>query len=310
MEETYQLIEGSPTLHDLDAEIGFLWCPLGYSERLNEPGILVSRLDDGSYDVRLGIGLDSPVRFAIRDLEWSWMDMVMDETVELTFPDDMALNDWIASETTATGAAWARCFNPYCGPDEKTLNTSEIIDTLKRFESPSYLVRGPIENIESLPVGYYWSPDAVDPDPSYNGYLLNVFAGFDGHGFPAKSFELFGGVTLNDVPSFGCDDGWDGSCLTASPPASSPMTWIPSNRSSRAVPPGSSAFPLTAQRRPRVSMMWSRQYRHIGQTPKGHSGSQSPGVSQSACSRARGPRRQRPPAVPISALGPISRRTI
>lgn len=27
-------------------------------------------------------------------------------------------------------------------------------------------------------------------------------------------------------------------------------------------------------------------------------------------SRARGPRRQRPPAVPISALGPISRRTI
>ena len=55
--------------------------------------------------------------------------------------------------------------------------------------------------------------DAVDPDPSYNGYLLNVFAGFDGHGFPAKSFELFGGVTLNDVPSFGFDDGWDGSCL-------------------------------------------------------------------------------------------------
>lgn len=41
MEETYQLIEGSPTLHDLDAENGFLWCPLGYSERLNEPGILV-----------------------------------------------------------------------------------------------------------------------------------------------------------------------------------------------------------------------------------------------------------------------------
>ena len=191
MEETYQLIEGSPTLRDLDAENGFLWCPLGYSGRLNEPGILVSRLNDGSYDVRLGIGLDSPVRFAIRDLEWSWMDMVMDETVELTFPDDMALNDWIASETTATGAAWARCFNPYCGPDEKTLNTSEIIDTLKRFESPSYLVRGPIEKIESLPVGYYWSPDAVDPDPSYNGYLLNVFAGFDGHGFPAKSFELF-----------------------------------------------------------------------------------------------------------------------
>ena len=210
MEETYQLIEGSPTLRDLDAENGFLWCPLGYSGRLNEPGILVSRLNDGSYDVRLGIGLDSPVRFAIRDLEWSWMDMVMDETVELTFPDDMALNDWIASETTATGAAWARCFNPYCGPDEKTLNTSEIIDTLKRFESPSYLVRGPIEKIESLPVGYYWSPDAVDPDPSYNGYLLNVFAGFDGHGFPAKSFELFGGVTLNDVPSFGFDDGWDG----------------------------------------------------------------------------------------------------
>lgn len=29
MEETYQLTEGSPTLHDLDAENGFLWCPLG-----------------------------------------------------------------------------------------------------------------------------------------------------------------------------------------------------------------------------------------------------------------------------------------
>lgn len=40
-----------------------------------------------------------------------------------------------------------------------------------------------------------------------------MFAGFDGHGFPAKSFELFGGVTLNDVPSFGFDDGWDGSRL-------------------------------------------------------------------------------------------------
>lgn len=26
MEETYQLIEGSPTLRDLDAENGFLWC--------------------------------------------------------------------------------------------------------------------------------------------------------------------------------------------------------------------------------------------------------------------------------------------
>ncbi|MFR9154862.1 MAG: hypothetical protein ACLVJ1_04655 [Oscillospiraceae bacterium] len=93
------------------------------------------------------------------------------------------------------------------------MNTSEIIDTLRRFESPSYIVRGPIEDIESLPVGYYWCPDALDPDPSYNGYLLNVFAGFDGRGLPGKFFELFGGVTLNDVPSFGFDDGWDGSCL-------------------------------------------------------------------------------------------------
>lgn len=213
MEETYQLIEGSPTLRDLDAENGFLWCPFGHSGRQNEPGILISRLDDGSYDVRLGTGFDSPIRFAIRDLEWSWMDMAMEETVELTFADDMALNDWIASETTATGAAWARCFNPYCGPDEKTLNTSEIIDTLRRFESPSYIVRGPIEDIESLPVGYYWCPDALDPDPSYNGYLLNVFVGFTFGGAPGKFFELFGGVTLNDVPSFGFDDGWDGSCL-------------------------------------------------------------------------------------------------
>lgn len=30
MEETYQLIEGSPTLRDLDAENGFLWCPFGH----------------------------------------------------------------------------------------------------------------------------------------------------------------------------------------------------------------------------------------------------------------------------------------
>lgn len=176
MEETYQLIEGSPTLRDLDAENGFLWCPFGHSGRQNEPGILISRLDDGSYDVRLGTGFDSPERFATGDPDWSWMDLSVASTVELTFADDMALNDWIASETTATGAAWARCFNPYCGPDEKTLNTSEIIDTLRRFESPSYIVRGPIEDIESLPVGYYWCPDALDPDPSYNGYLLNVSA--------------------------------------------------------------------------------------------------------------------------------------
>ena len=40
MEETYQIIEGTPTLHDLDAENGFLWCPFGYSGRQNEPGIL------------------------------------------------------------------------------------------------------------------------------------------------------------------------------------------------------------------------------------------------------------------------------
>lgn len=69
MEETYQLIEGSPTLRDLDAENGFLWCPFGHSGRQNEPGTLISRLDDGSYDVRLGTGFDSPIRFAIRDLE-------------------------------------------------------------------------------------------------------------------------------------------------------------------------------------------------------------------------------------------------
>lgn len=64
MEETYQLIEGSPTLRDLDAENGFLWCPFGCIERQNDPGILISRLDDGSYDVRLGIGFDGPERFA------------------------------------------------------------------------------------------------------------------------------------------------------------------------------------------------------------------------------------------------------
>lgn len=213
MEETYQLIEGSPTLRDLDAENGFLWCPFGYSGRQSDPGILISRLDDGSYDVRLGTGFDSPGRFAAGGPDWSWMDLSVASTVDTTFADDMALNDWIANETTATGAAWARCFNPGCGPDGETCDAKEITATLKRFESSSYIARGAIEDIESLPVGYYWSPDAVDPDPSYNGYLLNVFAGFDGHGLPAKSFELFGGVTLNDVPSFGFDDGWDGSCL-------------------------------------------------------------------------------------------------
>ena len=72
MEETYQLIEGSPTLRDLDAENGFLWCPFGHSGRQNEPGILISRLDDGSYDVRLGTGFDSPERFATGDPDWSW----------------------------------------------------------------------------------------------------------------------------------------------------------------------------------------------------------------------------------------------
>lgn len=178
MEETYQLIEGSPTLRDLDAENGFLWCPFGCIERQNDPGILISRLDDGSYDVRLGIGFDSPERFAAGGPDWSWMDMAMDFTVDLTFADDMALSDWIASETTATGAAWARCFNPGCGPDGETCDAKEITAALGRFESPSYIARGPIEDIESLPVGYYWCPDAVDPDPSYNGYLLNVFAGF------------------------------------------------------------------------------------------------------------------------------------
>ena len=75
MEETYQLIEGSPTLRDLDAENGFLWCPFGHSGRQNEPGILISRLDDGSYDVRLGTGFDSPERFATGDPDWSWMDL-------------------------------------------------------------------------------------------------------------------------------------------------------------------------------------------------------------------------------------------
>lgn len=213
MEETYQLIEGSPTLRDLDAENGFLWCPFGHSGRQNEPGILISRLDDGSYDVRLGTGFDSPERFAAGDPDWSWMDLSVASTVDATFADDMALSDWIASETTATGAAWARCFNPGCGPDGETCDAKEITAALKRFESPSYIARGAIEDIESLPVGYYWCPDAVDPDPSYNGYLLNVFAGFDGRGLPGKFFELFGGVTLNDVPSFGFDDGWDGSCL-------------------------------------------------------------------------------------------------
>lgn len=177
MEETYQLIEGSPTLRDLDAEDGFLWCPFGCIERQNDPGILISRLDDGSYDVRLGIGFDGPERFATEGSDWSWMDMAMDFTVDLTFADDMELSDWISSGTVATGAAWARCFNPDCGPAD-TLGVKEITAALKRFENPSYLARGPIADIEDLPLGYYWCPDAVDSDPSYNGYLLNVFSRF------------------------------------------------------------------------------------------------------------------------------------
>lgn len=44
MEETYQLIEGSPSLRDLDVENGFLWCPFGHSGRQNEPGILIRRV--------------------------------------------------------------------------------------------------------------------------------------------------------------------------------------------------------------------------------------------------------------------------
>lgn len=116
MKETYQLIEGSLTFRDLNAENGFLWCPFGCIERQNDPGILISRLDDGSYDVRLGIGLDDPERFATEGSDWSWMDMAMDFTVDLTFADDMELSDWISNETVATGAAWARCFNPDCGP--------------------------------------------------------------------------------------------------------------------------------------------------------------------------------------------------
>lgn len=212
MKETYQLIEGSLTFRDLDAENGFLWCPFGCTERQNDPGILISRLDDGSYDVRLGIGFDGPERFATEGSDRSWMDAAMDFTVDLTFADDMELNDWISSETVATGAAWARCFNPDCGPAD-TLGVKEITAALKRFESPSYLARGPIADIEDLPLGYYWCPDAVDSDPSYNGYLLNVFSRSGHGGFPCTAFELFGGVTLNDVPSFGFYDGWDGSCL-------------------------------------------------------------------------------------------------
>ena len=142
MEETYQLIEGSPTLRDLDAENGFLWCPFGCIERRYDRGILISRNDDRSYDVRLVIGFDGPERFAAGGSDWSWMDMAMDFTVDLAFADDMKLSDWISSETVATGAAWARCFNPDCGPAD-TLDVKEITAALKRFESPSYLARCP-----------------------------------------------------------------------------------------------------------------------------------------------------------------------
>lgn len=325
MEETYQLIEGSPTLRDLDAENGFLWCPFGHSGRQNEPGILISRLDDGSYDVRLGTGFDSPERFATGDPDWSWMDLSVASTVDATFADDMALSDWIASETTATGAAWARCFNPGCGPDGETCDAKEITAALKRFESPSYIARGAIEDIESLPVGYYWCPDAVDPDPSYNGYLLNVFAGFDGRGLPGKFFELFGGVTLNDVPSFGFDDGWDGSCLNRLDWFEDAVGMDPDGLSAGLVANDIESVkalvgncPAWIECAPSYSEKAARGVDDVVQAVKAYRANAirvdrkviSPGVSQSACSRARGPRRQIPQAGPMAAPGSISRRAI
>lgn len=108
MEETYQLIEGSPTLRDLDAENGFLWCPFGHSGRQNEPGILISRLDDGSYDVRLGTGFDSPERFATGDPDWSWMEC-------RTAPTDIPISSkvmrfdfalWLSCAFSGTAAAF------------------------------------------------------------------------------------------------------------------------------------------------------------------------------------------------------------
>ena len=149
MEETYQLIEGSPTLRDLDAENGFLWCPFGCIERRYDRGILISRNDDRSYDVRLGIGFDGPECFAAGGSDWSWMDMAMDFTVDLAFADDMELSDWISSETVATGAAWARCFNPDCGPAD-TLDVKEITAALKRFESLRISRAGPSPTSRTL----------------------------------------------------------------------------------------------------------------------------------------------------------------
>lgn len=185
-------------------------------------GAVKCMADGGDIYKYLGVG-DSLVRenvfskiAAITGVDYDavyglWLHHDEDECSRLVFLGD--------HPDCAVDRDWREQFDEVVSPseqvryDEKTLNTSEIIDTLRRFESPSYIVRGPIEDIESLPVGYYWCPDALDPDPSYNGYLLNVFAGFDGRGLPGKFFELFGGVTLNDVPSFGFDDGWDGSCL-------------------------------------------------------------------------------------------------
>lgn len=270
MEETYQLIEGSPTLRDLDAENGFLWCPFGHSGRQNEPGILISRLDDGSYDVRLGTGFDSPERFATGDPDWSWMDLSVASTVDATFADDMALSDWIASETTATGAAWARCFNPGCGPDGETCDAKEITARSSASRALRISHAGPSRISRAYRSGTTGAPTPSIPDPSYNGYLLNVFAGFDGRGLPGKFFELFGGVTLNDVPSFGFDDGWDGSCLNRLDWFEDAVGMDPDGlsaglvandiesvkwRSSGTVLPGSSAPPHTVRRPPEASTM-------------------------------------------------------
>ena len=48
MEETYQIIEGTPTLHDLDAENGFLWCPGIPGARTNRASLLAASMTEAT----------------------------------------------------------------------------------------------------------------------------------------------------------------------------------------------------------------------------------------------------------------------
>lgn len=89
MEETYQLIEGSPTLRDLDAENGFLWCPFGCIERQNDPGIYDPVDGCGG---TMGTVLDCDFEIDPHDIAYTMMEPVRGEwksdRIDLYTPQD------------------------------------------------------------------------------------------------------------------------------------------------------------------------------------------------------------------------------